>query len=735
MDRDQLLRDFSPFVDIGEDQPRISENKAKITIGFVRNGRKIKLGLDRQLGAIKYTQDNSKEKVFRSISALLSSEHFANVKLWAKTQTDLLKGELKSKDLIPFNVRIDSDYVVNTVDKIDDILGAARQSEDAAEILLIDGPAGIGKTNMIELLALRRSESYNISQNKLILHIKSRGRVLSNLDDLMAFSLQTLRTSVTYDQLPILIRHGLIIAAIDGFDELGDPNGYGTAWAQLGELISSVRGEGTLILAGRDTFISKERLLKDVHSLRDGTDTVRSITLLPQTTKQATEWLLHHQWKEKDLQITSVSVLLEEGSFALRPVFLKLLSSIKPKDISKYHESFLASFLIKSIVSRETRLFGKKVTDTIPISDVENFVDTFLMDAAREMADMQVEALDGATLSWISEASLGDGYPSDIVGVVKNRAAVNALLVNDERPGYRSFVHTYIQNYFLSRVAIETISRDELPKFIRRNILGAEFLSTFVDIASEYSGSHPDIMHQFIERARAITQIYPHFDRGGRNIGALLLTTLPFIEADGNNYFQSFQVDESVIRGTAGQATLDSVVINQLDCRNADLTQLTFTDCSVVTIMAGDASRFSSSTPIPSRLIIEDGSELFDSDDIVSWLGSKGRSGYPSSISIVPINLRNHPVYSLLGRLCRIHQYWFKEDDDAIVIRRIIKDEHWPVLRRSLEIHGFIKIENRPASGTSAQFLHVRGAQRILKERADDAEVVEFFRTLSELIQ
>ncbi|MGC9193814.1 MAG: hypothetical protein ACP5FQ_08075, partial [Thermoplasmata archaeon] len=102
--------------------------------------------------------------------------------------------------------------------------------------------------------------------------------------------------------------------------------------------------------------------------------------------------------------------------------------------------------------------------------------------------------------------------------------------------------------------------------------------------------------------------------------------------------------------------------------------------------------------------------------------------------SIVPDNLRKHPVYSLLGRLCRIHQYWFKEDDDAIMIRKIVKDENWPTLKWALEQHGFLKIENRPASGTSGQFLHVRGAQRILRERADN-DVIDFFRGLSELIK
>ena len=57
------------------------------------------------------------------------------------------------------------------------------------------------------------------------------------LQDLIAFSLQTLRLNVTYDQVPVLARHGLVSIAIDGFDELGDPNGYDLAWGQVNDLI------------------------------------------------------------------------------------------------------------------------------------------------------------------------------------------------------------------------------------------------------------------------------------------------------------------------------------------------------------------------------------------------------------------------------------------------------------------------------------------------------------------
>lgn len=98
--------------------------------------------------------------------------------------------------------------------------------KQSTSILLIDGPAGVGKTVFIENLACNRARSYKVKRLPLLLHVKSRGRILTFLQDLIAFSLQTLRLDVTYDQIPTLVRRGLITLAIDGFDELGDPNGF-----------------------------------------------------------------------------------------------------------------------------------------------------------------------------------------------------------------------------------------------------------------------------------------------------------------------------------------------------------------------------------------------------------------------------------------------------------------------------------------------------------------------------
>lgn len=735
MNREQLLADFSPFADIGENVPKISEKNGKFTVNFTRDGRELKLIIDSVSGAVQSTLGKGTTKNHTSVATLLASELFANLRRWAEIQRELLASEVDPRRMIPINAKTHSDNRIQSVNDVSNLLGSGTRPDDATEILLIDGPAGIGKTNLISQLALERAGSYKAIPNPLILHIKSRGRVLSNLDDLMAFSLQTIRSTVTYDQIPVLVRHGLIIAAIDGFDELGDPNGYDTAWAQLSDLIAAVRGKGTLILAGRDTFISRARLLRDVSSLRDSVDVVHDLTLLVPSPQQAKEWLRTHNWTEANFLIPSVSVLLEDDSFALRPVFLKLLAErIKPKDIKGEHERFLTPFLLKHIVTREAKLFGKAVQAVIPLPQIEEFVTTFMLETAREMADMQAEALDSATLSWIAEAALGDGYPADIVSLIKNRAGVVPLLKNDERPGYKAFVHTYIQNYYLARVSIEAISHGDLPKFIRRNILGAEFLSTFVDVASEYASSPSSPISEFLGRAQNLSQTYPHLDRGTRNLGALLLASLQNVRAENEAYFAGFQVDDAVIRGTAGPATINEVIINQLDCRRADLSSLIFENSSITSLIADDTSRFPPSIPAPKVLITESGLQVTDVDKITQWLDERGRSTEPTTNPVVPDKVKTHSVYALLSRACRMRQYWLRAGDDDVQAERILKDTYWPVLSKVLEENGFLRIEKRDASGGSSPFYHIRQSARLLSESSSDPEVVKFFSDLAAAI-
>jgi hypothetical protein len=181
-----------------------------------------------------------------SYRALLASQNFADPRTWARNQQSLLQAQFQQDRFDPTNpVPVHGHLVAADPHRslqvdfrsLDDRLAQSAASSPL-HVVLIDGPAGIGKTIFIDQIALARPTSISTLDRPLLLVVRSRGRVLTFIADLIAYSLQTLRVQVMYDQLPVLVRRGLICLAIDGFDELGDPGGYDLAWAQVNALES-----------------------------------------------------------------------------------------------------------------------------------------------------------------------------------------------------------------------------------------------------------------------------------------------------------------------------------------------------------------------------------------------------------------------------------------------------------------------------------------------------------------
>ncbi len=712
-DEKNILEEFYPFADIGSPAPKISSKDGKTVVRMVRETRPLKVQIENVSGKVSTSWGAAPTRYHASIEAMFSSEVFANMRRWADAQRDYLASNAIPIDkLIPINGETDNGTKVQDIDDMEPLLApCGERGQGSTHVLLIDGPAGIGKTNVIEQLAYLRARNYRTNSRPLLLHVKSRGRVLSNLQDLMAFSLQSTRSTVTYDQVPVLVRRGLVIIAIDGFDELGDPNGYELAWAQLGELIAYVRGKGTLVLAGRDTFIGKSRLLRDVPALRPAVDSVVAVTLGTPTALQATTWLKSNGWSDANFSVPAIQSLLEDSSYALRPVFLRILQEhVKPKEIREKTDTYLTSLLTNMMIARESKVFGSPVEAALSVTGIEKFLNVYLRDIAREMADSQTDALDVSTLSWIAEASLGDGVAAEIVSLVKNRAAVVAFLMKDERPSYMRFIHSQLANYFLSSVAAEAIMNGDTPKFVRRNLIGSDLLMVFIDVVGEIAGNSPEKISKFVTAAlRALRSSYP-LDRTRRNLGALLLAALPSISQQESLTIGGFEADETVIRGTAPPSAITNVTISQLDARNADLSAVRFEETVVISLIASESTRFSSSFPTPTRIWLSDGVNLEDAGSIEDWLARHGRA------ENAPANVHDSDIFRLLDRACRARQYWLRTDHD-VQSSKILNDRAWGILSSILGQHGFLRREERQASGQRSTFFHIKQREDLLAKK------------------
>ena len=455
MNEESVQWDMAVFADLGTEPPQMMPSyNNRFIVRMFRSGESLELEFhDNGVGKIiERSLDGGDVRAHASYKALLASERFGNLRQWADSQRILLKDvhEEPERRLRVWGRMPGSNERISA-EELDDFLANRKVGSESVEIMLIDGPAGIGKTRFIEDLASLRAREFVTRQRPLILHVESRGRVLTFIQDLIAFSLQRMRLSATFDQVPILVRHGLVTLAIDGFDELGDPSGYEHAWGQLNNLIHQVRGGGTVILAGRDTFVGPERIRRDIKSLKCR-DVVKALTLQPPTPHDAKDWLRRHGWQEDD--VSSVDELFEPGSYALRPFFLAQLAN--PGIATTIRDEAAGTplpFLVDLMISREVGKFGAAVDEVMNSTQRHGLVRHFLREVARFMADDQTEAVDEVALAWLVdiavELAVPEGIGPETLRLLKNRASVMAFLAKDDARNHRRFAHSQLFNHFL----------------------------------------------------------------------------------------------------------------------------------------------------------------------------------------------------------------------------------------------------------------------------------------------
>ncbi|MYB38987.1 MAG: hypothetical protein F4Y26_16710 [Gammaproteobacteria bacterium] len=714
MNLDTLQSELAAFADLGTDPPEICQHDTTLSAKLHRNGELLRLVFEDDGDGKVEVRRGTQRQMRPNYRTLLASEIFGDLNRWIANQQRLLK-PTRTENAISLEGTLSTGDSVD-VKGFDEFLSRSRKP-DMVRAVLIDGPAGIGKTKFIERLALERAEGFRRTRRPLILHVQSRGRVLTYLQDLIATSLQILRLSVTFDQVPILARHGLVTIAIDGFDELGDPNGYDLAWNQVNELVRQIRGDGTLILAGRDTFIGRERVESDIQGLLPG-DEIDALALQPPSPAVAKRYLEKEKgWPKGDDFAELLDVLLEPNSYALRPFFLSRLDADTVQPMLRHAGGNPLAYLVDTMVEREATKFGDAVETAMTVQDRESFVRGLLREAARTMADDQSEAVEETVLAWMAEF-VGDNFTGDeeVLRILKNRAIALAFLENDDDPRYRRFPSSQIANHFLAEETVERISEGEIPKYVRRNIMGADFLRAFSDLTMHVS-TRTDDVQAFFREGVEVARSNVGSDRTSRNVGGLLLATLPALGGDELWSLEGLSIDEALIEETPGTASLRDVVVNQLDLRGANVGELCFENCSVHTLIVDDLTQVSESLPIPAMLRRENTASpvtVTDPAVIQEWLGGHGKLDGESDATEDPIaEFRMHDFVKTLERACRAKAFWIPVAGDDTG-SRFAKSAAWPTVMQFLEEQGVGSRSIKGVAGQRNDFFRIRNRGDVL---------------------
>jgi hypothetical protein len=698
--------DLRVFADLGTEFRVGKVTHAGKTFHFDMVAKKASVSVPTSGSPITLTLGDG-ETIFPNAKGLLASEYFGDLRRWASNQSAVLEHAANAYP-IPIKGEFSRDNITDSAQMIGlDAFDAylSESTGDELRVIVIDGPAGIGKTTQIQQLARSRARTFSTAQQRLLLHVESTGRVMQNLDDLIAGSLQKIRAKPTFDQLRVLVRHGLVTIAIDGFDELTDPNGYELAWSQLANLLEDVRGAGQVILSGRETFVSMSRMMAALPILTATSVSVSQYRLREVDPSEAKTWLRQRNLPQEVLDDERIKELLTPGSYALRPFFLATLAEADILSGLPNNQSVdLLSVLVEALIAREQNKFGDDVAQKLSRPALGAYVRALCEEIARDMADNQSEVLPGQSVMWAAELCVPQGVDRDLSNMLIHRAGVLPFLTNDKDRNSVRFSHRQYLVFFLSANAVKTVARSEVPKYLRRNILGSEFLETFPKVLLSLS---EETVIRFRDAALFQLPELNTMDRSCGNIAALLLACCCEYPPEQTIFLRQMQIDEVYLNGEAPRVELTGVTISTLHAEKTDLGALNFFgENNIVSLHIDGLTRFPANFPVPAWL--EDGaSTIKERPQIINRI-----RGASEGDGIASEKLPFDP--SLIGRILRYRHFWLRDDrqDAEPAARHIIEHTDWRRALEWLEKEDLVRVDERfGASGRPAKFLHFRLAE------------------------
>lgn len=213
---------------------------------------------DNQNVVIEYNEQSLPYKTFLA-------KYLGNLDLMARRIKE------KHKDLGD-DIYIDGRAVLTTEDFMEKDKGALeildfecnRKVSTGSKICFVTANAGHGKTHLLRRYTFETAEKYQKNEcNYIFLHIDLRGYDLRKLDEVIMYEVAgVLRMPGIYtNSIITLMKNGLIILGVDGFDELAVETEGEKAVGSFSNLVKSLDGMGTLIAASRRTFFNTQDYL------------------------------------------------------------------------------------------------------------------------------------------------------------------------------------------------------------------------------------------------------------------------------------------------------------------------------------------------------------------------------------------------------------------------------------------------------------------------------------------
>ncbi len=622
----------------------------------------------------------------------------------------------------------------------------ARSTEDLpfqeTRILLVGGEAGSGKTMALRRMTLLRAQKYmNGTAKSLFFYVDVQGRSLSRLDEAMARELDDLRAKFPYSAVVPLVRRGLLVPVVDGFDELLGSGGYDEAFSSLATFVAKLEQSGVVVASARSSFFDYNNFRE--YASRFGYDGrlgygVDTVDLKPWGDAQAEEFV--SSTARRHDSANSAHVLadfqklrdeLDDRELLSKPFYVSRITDLLIEGESISSDDTVIEQLVEAFINREHgKLTSKEGT---PLLTREQHR-LFLTELAMEMWWQEARRLDFDTVQELG-ALLAEDYdlPRETVAAIQNRASSYAFLrtVGATKRDL-CFEHEVLYGYFLADKLRRCLKdgSDDLRRFLERSVLddmvvrqatrttGANDSARAMIIESVCNVLRPGLMHA-VARENGGRIVAGLLAMGGRLRPAGTLRNLDFRQEN------------------LGHIVLERPRFYRCDFREVDFTQAqmqspTFEECTLSSPSVAMAkTRFEHAsddlTTQVHGIVVEAGDEDFVKGDY--FAPESVRAILAKLGADVDIALRA-PRYTpaqkerieLLARFLHKMERRFYVSESDLAKFSTTRSPQWPNLRHMLEKHGLLTKQSVRRAGPHEPLLRLSHPPKIIRAGEDTRE-------------
>jgi len=375
-------------------------------------------------------------------------------------------------DQIDNNAKDEPEHVADAEKIVADFI--SRRPGGTCSVLYLTSDAGEGKTTLINHLARSQAELYQKGETDwLLVPVALGGRPFLRFDDIVVASLvNNLRFQRLYFEAFLhLVRMGVLVPALDGFEEIFVETSEADAISSLGNLISHLKGDGSLLIAARKAYFefrslrAQARLLDSLPNIDVSFGRVGICRWSEQEfIKYATLAGLKEAKRFHDAVCEIVGTdhpLLTRPILVRRLVELALgagtefISGLRPKA----HNYF--SWLIEQLIGREAeeKWIDKYGEPPTPLLTKEEHHE-LLGYIAEEMWITKTSVLSGEMMDSLAEIFCESKKKSPIVSrQVRERIRQHAMIISSNQTGKEfQFDHDDFREFFLGELLARYIA-------------------------------------------------------------------------------------------------------------------------------------------------------------------------------------------------------------------------------------------------------------------------------------